>query len=413
MVENSQATPTSKAQTKVGSRVGGDIGDIGLKPAVAPVPPFRVQPDAESNSYVDYHYSDVGEAPGTLNIGQDAVPSELVLIEYSATRATRKTLTQLKPPSLKAKLKDESTVTWLDVQGVGSEAVLEAVGEAFELHRLVLEDVVNVPQRPKVEQSAEYLVIISRMITPYANGQGFFNEQVALILGPHFLLTVQEEPELDCFGSVRDRIRQNRGVIRHHGADYLAYALLDSIIDGFFPVLEDYGELIEALEIQAIQQPSRATVAEIYRLRRDLMILRRAIWPQREMLSQLIRDRSNLLSAEVILHLRDCYDHVAQVLDILDSYRELASSLMDMYLSSVSNRMNEVMRVLTIISTIFIPLSFVAGLYGMNFNPEASRWNMPELSWAWGYPLCLLAMGLIAGGLMSFFWHKGWFQDFS
>lgn len=373
--------------------------------------PAEADPEEE---YVEYHYDDIGAAPGTLTIAPDAVPSELILIEYSEHQAFRKALDrhQSPIPTLREMLTNDA-VTWLDVQGLGSEAVLRQVGEAFELHRLVLEDVVNVPQRPKVEQYEDQLVIISRMVTPRANGKGFFNEQVALVLGPHYLLTFQEEPELDCFGSVRDRIRHKRGQIRQQGSDYLAYALLDSIIDGFFPVLEDYGELIEALEEEVIRRPSRATVEKIYRLRRELMILRRAIWPQRAMLTQLLRDRSPLLSPAVIPHLQDCYDHVLQVLDILESYRELATGLMDMYLSSVSNRMNEVMKVLTIISTIFIPLSFVAGLYGMNFNTQASPLNMPELDWAWGYPLCLLVMGLISGGLIVFFWRKGWFEDFS
>lgn len=385
------------------------------KTTFAAVSPFTAAPTpTDAEDYIEYHYDDVGTAPGTLSIDEDALPSELVLIEYSPEQAVKQQLEldQWQPAALKAMLESES-VTWLDVRGLGSEAVLRGVGDAFELHRLVLEDVVNVPQRPKLEQYENQLVIISRMVTPHVDGNGFFNEQVAFVLGPHYLLTVQEEPELDCFASVRDRIRHNRGQIRRMGSDYLAYALLDSIIDGFFPVLEDFGEVIEELEEEAIRNPSRATVEKIYRLRRELMVLRRAIWPQRAMLNQLLRDRPSLISPEVVPHLQDCYDHVVQVLDILESYRELATSLMDMYLSSVSNRMNEVMKVLTIISTIFIPLSFVVGLYGMNFNGEVSPWNMPELQWSYGYPLCLLAMGAIAGGLIVLFWRKGWFEDFS
>jgi magnesium transporter len=380
------------------------------KTTFAKVSPVQTNPE----DYIEYHYDDVGSAPGTLTIDADALPSELVLIEYSAEQAIKQTLAlePWQPELIKAMLENDA-VTWLDVRGLGSESVLRNVGEAFSLHRLVLEDVVNVPQRPKIEQYEDQLVIISRMVTPHSNGQGFFNEQVAFVLGPHYLLTVQEEPELDCFESVRDRIRHRRGQIRELGPDYLAYALLDSIIDGFFPVLEDFGERIEALEEEVIRNPTRPSVEKIYRLRRDLMVLRRAIWPQREMLNQLIRDRSPLLSEDVLPHLQDCYDHVVQVLDILESYRELAISLMDMYLSSVSNRMNEVMKVLTIISTIFIPLSFVAGVYGMNFDTQVSPWNMPELSWPWGYPLCLLGMGCIAGGLIVFFWRKGWFKEVS
>ncbi len=367
-------------------------------------------PESGEELYLDYHYDEVGTAPGTLHIERGAAPSSLILIEYSAEEAHRQRIDigELQPSCFEG-----GAVSWLDVHGLGSESVLRQVGETFELHRLVLEDIVNVPQRPKVEQYDEQLVIIARMVTPKPGGVGFYNEQVGLVLGPHYLLTVQEEPELDCFGAVRDRIRYGRGQIRGWGPDYLAYALLDAIIDGFFPVLEDYGELIEALEEEVVSNPTRATVEKIYRLRRDLTVLRRAIWPQRAMVNQLVRDSGDLISSEVRLHLQDCYDHVVQVLDIVESYRELATSLMDVYLSSVSNRMNEVMKVLTVISTIFIPLSFVVGLYGMNFDPEVSRWNMPELAWEYGYPACLLGMGAIAGGLIVFFWKKGWFRDFS
>jgi magnesium transporter len=363
-----------------------------------------------NTSYLDFYYDQAGSAPGTLFIGPNAVPPELVLIEYSAAHATCKSI---EIAQLQLSCFEGGSVSWLDVQGVGSESILREVGDRFNLHQLVLADIVNVPQRPKVEQYDDQLVIIARMVTPRPDREGFYNEQVGFVLGKHYLLTVQEEPELDCFGPVRDRIQQNRGHLREAGPDYLAYALLDAIIDGFFPVLEHFGEVIEALEEEVVRNPSRTTVRKIYRLRRDLTVLRRAIWPQRAMVNQLARDSNSLISQEVQIHLQSCYDHVVQVLDIVESYRELASGLMDVYLSSVSNRMNEVMRVLTIISTIFIPLSFVAGVYGMNFDTDTSRWNMPELGWVYGYPACLLVMGAIAGGLVMFFWRKGWFQDFS
>ncbi len=389
----------------------GSAGDRPPTPTLQATIPAPLPPDPEDeDEYFEDYYDDIGDVPGTLYIEEDATPPELVLIEYSQQGAYSQTIEigQLQPEAITSE-----EVSWLDVRGLGSETVLRQVGDTFSLHRLVLEDVVNVPQRPKVEQYPDQLVIIARMVTPYPSGRKFYNEQVSFILGPHYLLTVQEEPELDCFGPVRDRIRHDRGQIRQWGPDYLTYALLDAIIDGFFPVLEDYGEIIEDLEDEVISHPSKVTVKKIYRLRRELLILRRAIWPQREMLTQLIRDGSPLISSEVRLHLQDCYDHVVQILDIVESYRELATGLMDIYLSSVSNRMNEVMKFLTIISTIFIPLSFVVGLYGMNFNPEVSRWNMPELNWAYGYPACLLGMGAIAGGLVVFFWRKGWFEDFS
>jgi magnesium transporter len=240
---------------------------------------------------------------------------------------------------------------------------------------------------------------------------GFYSEQVSLILGKSYLLTVQEEPEHDCFEGVRSRIEKNKGIIRKQGADYLAYAVLDAIIDGFFPVLELYGERIQELEEEVIVKPNPQTLQNIYQIRRELLQLRRAIWPQRDAINSLIRDGSDLISEEVRIYLRDCYDHTVQVMDMVETYRELASGLMDVYLSAVSNKMNEIMKVLTVVSTIFIPLTFVAGIYGMNFNTEKSPYNMPELNSYWGYPMCLAGMGAIALGLLFFFWQRGWLQN--
>lgn len=189
--------------------------------------------------------------------------------------------------------------------------------------------------------------------------------------------------------------------------------MLDAIIDGFFPVLERYGEALEDLEEEVIVSPSRQTLQKIYHVRRELLQLRRAIWPQRDAINALIRDRSQLISPEVQIYLRDCYDHAVQVMDMVETYRELASGLMDVYLSAVSNKMNEVMKLLTVVSSIFIPLTFVAGIYGMNFNTEKSPYNMPELNWYWGYPLCLGVMGAIAFALLFLFWKRGWLENSS
>jgi magnesium transporter len=301
----------------------------------------------------------------------------------------------------------------VDVQGLGSADILHRLGKVFDLHPLVLEDVVNVPERPKIEDYDDQLVIISRMVVPKERGYGFYSEQVSLVLGKHYLLTVQEEPEHDCLEGVRSRIQKGKGLIRSSGADYLAYALLDAIIDGFFPVLELYGDRIEELEEEVIIKPTPKTLQKIYKIKRELLQLRRAIWPQRDAINSLIREGNDLISDEVRIYLRDCYDHAVQVMDMVETYRELASGLMDVYLSAVSNRMNEVMKLLTVVSAIFIPLTFVAGIYGMNFNTEKSRWNMPELNWYWGYPLCLAVMAAIAGGLIFVFWRRGWFENFS
>ncbi|MEN9219150.1 MAG: magnesium/cobalt transporter CorA, partial [Gloeomargarita sp. DG_2_bins_126] len=288
------------------------------------------------------------------------------------------------------------------------------LGQVFCLHPLTLEDVVNVPQRPKVEQYADHIVLITRMVMPKAADAGFETEQVSFILGAAgYLLTVQEEAEQDTFASVRERIRTGKGMIRNYGADYLAYALLDTIVDGFFPVLEMYGERLEELEDEVVVNPTRATLAKIHQLKRDLLSLRRLIWPLRDAVNVLIRDAEDFFGAEVRVYLRDCYDHTVQVMDIVETYREVASGLMDVYLSAIGNKMNEIMKFLTVISTIFIPLTFIAGVYGMNFDPDKSPWNMPELDWYWGYPFALGLMLVIAIALIIFFKRRGWFDNFA
>lgn len=364
----------------------------------------------DDDEFLDYNYSLPGTLPGTLNIPQDALPTNLVLIDYGPQFATSKTIDH--PGECSAYL-SKSSVSWLDARGLGSADILTNLSQVFKLHPLVLEDVVNVPHRPKIDYYQDHVLIIMQMVRPKDKGSGVSGEQVSFVLGKQFLITFQEEPEWDSFEPVRDRIRRNVGIIRSQGADYLAYALLDTIIDSFFPVLEVIGETLEDLEEEVVSNPTTATIQKIHRLRRGLMKLRRYIWPQRAVINSLIRDGGDLVSPEVRIYLQDCYDHIVQVVDILETYREIASSLMDVYLSSVSNRMNEVMKLLTVISTIFIPLTFIAGVYGMNFNPNVSPFNMPELDWYWGYAACLGVMALIAVGLVVFFWRQGWFENFS
>lgn len=369
---------------------------------------LKIKPEEED--LFDYYYDQQGSTPGTLNIEEDAPPPEIILIDYSEKERVRRVLNN---PEDCIPYLDTESVSWIDVLGLGCEDVLQRLGTVFELHPLVLEDIVNVPQRAKVEDYENHLVIISHMVLLKDNSTGFWNEQVSLVLGKHYLLTVQEEPSRDCFGPVRDRIRSGKGTIRKQKADYLAYTLIDSIIDGFFPVLEAYGERIEELEDEVVANPTRRTIEKIYQIRRELLALRRAIWPQRDAINSLIRDGSELISAEVRIYLRDCYDHAIQVMDMVETYRELSSGLMDIYLSSVGNKMNEIMKFLTVMSSIFIPLTFIAGIYGMNFNTEKSPLNMPELNWYWGYPACLAAMFIIAVSLIYFFWQRGWFENFS
>jgi magnesium transporter len=361
-----------------------------------------VNPSKETG--IDYFQNIPGSQPGTLQVTSD-VPPEITLIDYNAIDYLR---TEIQQPADIVPYLDTESISWVDLKGIGHEATLQQIGQIFHLHPLVLEDVVNVPQRPKLEEYDDQLVFIARMATlKHDDSHRFITEQVSFVLGPYYLLSVQEEAEHDCFGPVRDRVRSSKGQIRKMGADYLLYALIDAIIDGFFPVLEEYGEQLELLEDEVVANPTDKTLEKIHYMKRELLTLRRAIWPQRDAINALIRDGSDLVSDEVRVYLRDCYDHTVQVLDMVETYREVASSLMDVYLSSVGNKMNEIMKFLTVISSIFIPLTFIAGVYGMNFE------NMPELKKPMGYFICWTVMIGVAIGLVTFFWRQGWFKNYA
>ena len=361
------------------------------------------------NAGLDYFYDSPGTIPGVLSVSSPDASSHLVLIDYNETTAMR---TRLATPEECEPYLDSESVSWLDVQGLGNIDVLHKLGNIFHLHPLLLEDIVNVPQRPKVESQGDQLIIITRMVVFVPAYKRFVSEQISFVLGDRYLLTVQEEPAHDCFEPIRSRIKLGKGAIRHMGADYLTYALIDAIVDGFFPVLEAYGEQLEDLEDEVVLHPNQKTLREIYRLKREISILRRLIWLQRETLANLLRNHGDFISQELDIYLRDCYDHAVQLLDIVESYKEACAGLMNIYLSAVSNRMNEVMKTLTVISTIFIPMTFVAGIYGMNFNPDSSPLNMPELNWRWGYLSVWLVMAAIALGMVYFFWRRGWFKNF-
>lgn len=301
-------------------------------------------------------------------------------------------------------------VAWVDVDGVSNVEVVHELGKIFDLHQLALEDVVHVHQRAKVEHYGQHLFVVARMLE-YSTR--LVTEQLSIFVGERFVLTFQEEHPGDCLEGVRNQIRNKVGRIRHAGPDYLVYALLDAVVDGYFPIIEQYGDRLEELEDEVLLRPQASTISTVHSVKRDLRAMRRIIWPQREALNALLRDDSPLIKAETRVYLRDCYDHTVQCLDLVETFRELCADLMDVYLSSVSNRMNEVMRVLTVISTIFMPLSFVAGVYGMNFNHDESPWNMPELFLPYGYPIILGVMGLMLIAMLGFFWHKGWLKPFT
>lgn len=353
-------------------------------------------------------FNERGGAPGVIRFRPDAPPPKITLLDYNQSEVKKIDIQQ--PEECIPYLNSDS-IAWVDVGGLGGEQTWQQLKQVFNLHPLALEDIIHVPQRPKMEEYEDQIVMIARMVSLREDGKSFMTEQISLVMGKNYLLSVQEEPYYDCLQFVRERIQSSRSLIRKSKVDYLLYALMDAIIDGFFPILEMYGELIENLEAEVVTAATPQTLERIYEIKRDLLELRRAIWPQRDAINALIRDSSALISHDVQLYLRDCYDHAVQVLDIVETYRELASSLTDIYLSSVSNRMNEVMKILTIISSIFIPLTFIAGIYGMNFNTEISPFNMPELNWYWGYVTTLIVMAIIAIGMIIFFWRRGWFKS--
>jgi magnesium transporter len=299
-----------------------------------------------------------------------------------------------------------SMVNWINVDGLHDLELLRELGRQFHIHPLALEDVLNTTQRPKVEQYADHFFIVSEMIYEEENGR-IALEQLSIFLGTSYVLTIQEESEHDVFEQVRSRLRTGRGYARKMKSDYLAYALLDATVDQFYPIIETLGESVDTIEEELLDKPSRQALRKLYEAKRLMLQLRRTAWPQREIFNTLIRDDSGLIAKETQIFLRDCYDHTAQIIDILESYRDLTAGLMDVYLSSLGFRTNEIIRVLTVISSIFIPLTFFVGIYGMNFNTEYP-WNMPELNWPFGYLLCLPVMATIAIAMIVFFKRKKW-----
>jgi magnesium transporter len=342
-----------------------------------------------------------GSPPGTLVAQEEPLSPEIRTIIYDQERIEEGTLSPGEPLDLAPAT---GQVMWIDVQGLGDLALVRRLGECFGLHPLVVADLVHVNQRAKVEAYDDHLFIVMRMV--HLDEQ-VWTEQLSVILGEGFVLTFQERPR-DCFDPVRARLRRAHGRLRASGADYLAYALLDALIDSYFPVLERQGEVLEEMERDVIEAPEPAHITRIRSFKRDLLELRRALWPLREAMAHLQREDVALIGADTRLFLRDCADHVFQLMDMVELDREVASGLVDLHLSSLSMRMNEIMKVLTIIATIFIPLGFIAGVYGMNFDPAVSPWNMPELHWYFGYPLALALMLSVAGGLLAYFRRKGW-----
>lgn len=345
------------------------------------------------------HRPPQGSQPGTLITDADASAPRLHVIHYSGEEFEE---AELEPSQVQTitSMRGGKGVTWVDIQGLANLELLQNVAEQFSIHPLALEDVTHIPQRPKAEEFDNSIFIITYMISAKELPE-IDVEQVSLFLGPDYVVTFQERHG-DVLEPIRTRLRQNKGPIRKNGSDYLAYAILDAVIDAYYPVLEVLGEYLEDLESEVIENPNEESLQRVYQVRREMLALRRSIFPQREVLSSLIRDGSKLFKKTTTVYLRDCYDHCAQIIEVLETYREICGSLMDVYLSGLSNKMNEVMKVLTVISTIFIPLSFLAGVYGMNFQ------HMPELKETWAYPTFWCIAISIAVGMLFYFRRLGW-----
>ncbi len=347
-----------------------------------------------------------GLKPGTLiHVGEKKIDKpKITIFDYDETNFQEKPVESVEECF---PFKDLPTVTWINIDGLHEVELIEKMGKHFNFHPLLMEDILNTGQRPKMEDFEGHMFIVLKMLYFDEENYEILAEQVSIILGQNFVISFQER-EGDVFNAVRERIRNGKGRIRRMGSDYLAYALIDLIVDHYFSILEKLGEEIEELEEALLTNPKPETMQNIHELKREMIFLRRAVWPLREVISGLERSESKLIADSTRIFLRDVYDHTIQVIDSIESFRDMLSGMLDLYLSSISNRMNEVMKVLTIIATIFIPLTFIAGIYGMNFNPESSPFNMPELNWYWGYPAVWAVMLGIGFIMFVYFRRRKW-----
>ena len=340
----------------------------------------------------------IGAPPGTvIYSGEEQTGRvKITLIEYNETEFVEKDFYDL---SECLQSSDSKFVRWMNVDGVHQAELIEAIGKRFNIHPLTLEDIVNTNQRAKFEDYENYVVAIMKMID-YA--EELRSEQLSVVLMDGIVISFQEPNGGDAFDLIRTRIRQGKGRIRKMGADYLAYALIDAVVDCYFTILEKIGDKIEVLEDVLITDPDKTTVEQLHNMKREMIFVRKAVWPMRELISNMQRCENELIKESTDIYLRDVHDHAIRVIDTVETYRDLLSGMMDVYLSSVSNKMNEVMKILTIITTIFVPVTFIAGVYGMNFD------YMPELHSKWGYPAVWFVMLLIIALLVTYFKRKKW-----
>lgn len=342
----------------------------------------------------------IGQPPGTLIYTGEKLHEEvrISIIDYDETQYSEKevkTIEECYP------FKESLTLSWINVSGLHNLDIIKKIGGHFEIHSLVQEDIVNTVQRPKFDEYKKYIFIVLKMLSSDEKNEGLDIEQVSMGVGSNFVISFQEK-EGDVFNPIRERIKDNKGRIRKMGADYLAYALIDAVVDNYFIILEKVGEKMELLEEEVSTDPIPETSHKIHALKRELIHIRRAVWPLRELIGGLEKGDSPLIKKSTQIFLKDIYDHTIQVVEVVESSREVISGMLDMYLSSISNKMNSTMKVLTIIATIFIPLTFIAGIYGMNFQ------YMPELAWRWAYPVVWGVMIGIGISMMFFFKKKKW-----
>ncbi len=348
------------------------------------------------------HRTEPGAPPGTIVPDPNAPRCDLHLIAYDAQEHVE---LRIDDPREIPPLLERYPVTWVHVESVGDAGMICQLGQLFKLHRLALEDVVHVHQRAKAESYGSYYFIVARMPDPE---KSWVTEQISFFLGDRFVLTFGEWPGPDCLEPVRARIRAGWGRSRAARPDHLVYALLDAIVDHYFPLLEDCGERLDALEDDVMGGPAANVMPRVHAVKRDMLTVRRAIWPLRDAINTLLRDATPLISDETRVYLRDVHDHTIQIVDLVESYRDISSGITEVYLSSVSQRTNEIVKVLTVISTIFMPLTFIVGIYGMNFDTQASPWNMPELHWYWGYVLVWVVMVAVIVAMLLFFYRRRW-----
>lgn len=341
-----------------------------------------------------------GMSPGTLvHVGEKKIDKvQIRLTNYDQDRFEEKELNRIEDSFI---YRDTPLVSWINIDGLHEIELIEKIGTHFSIHPLILEDIVNTGQRPKVEDFDDYIYLVFKMLKFDEKTNHIASEQVSFILGSHYLISFQEA-EGDVFNFVRERIRKGRGRIRKSGPDYLAYALIDAVVDHYFFILEKVGEKIEQIEEKVQSDPAMEILQNIHDLKREIIYFRKQVWPVREVLSALHKTESDLVQDANKVFISDVYDHTIQVIDTIESFRDIISGMMDLYLSTVSNRMNEVMKVLTIMATIFIPLTFVAGIYGMNFK------FMPELEWKWSYPVLWVLLVIIFFGMIYNFKRKKW-----